>query len=188
MTTRSAFALALVPALGLLAGCGSGKKTASASIVGKVTVNGAALTGGTLVFHSDQGTYTTGVKGTGDFELLDIPPGEYTVTADNEFLDPNHKQEKYKGGSGGPPGGPAGGGSKMPGAGKYGGTVSGPGGGPPNNYKGKGQEAYVPEGANVVKDGTYMPIPAKFKKRDTSTVKVTLADGENKKDIALDGK
>lgn len=188
MTTRRTFALALVPLLACLAGCGSRSKTASASIAGKVTVNGAALTGGTLLFHgAEGGIYQTGVKGTGEFELLDIPPGEYTVTADNEFLDPNKKQQAYKGGSSGPPGAPAGGGSGGM-KGKYGSTMTGPSGGPPSSYKGKGQETYVPEGSNVVKDGTYVPIPAKFKKKDTSGVKVTLGDGENKKDIAFDGK
>jgi hypothetical protein len=190
MFTRKVGALALVPLLSVLVGCGSGKKTASASITGKVLLNGAVLPGGNVTLHgSDGGGYSDTITADGEFRIVDLPPGEYTVTIENDGLDPNRKQQTYKGGDASKgPGAMMKGGAGNPMAGKYGGAMGGSGGAPPNAYKGKGAETYTPEGMTNVKEGSYVAIPAKFKKKDTTGVKVTLEDGENKKDIAFDGK
>lgn len=162
-------------------GCGS-SKTASASITGKITLNGQPVTGGNLYFHSDAGTYSASIDSSGTFRATDIPPGDMTVTIDNDFLDPNRKIPVYNGGKSGPLG--AGGGGA---GGKKYGAMSGPtGGAPMTQYKGKGVElAAPPEGAQTVKDGTFVKIPDIFKKKETSTLKLKIEPGKNEKDITL---
>lgn len=188
MLARKLCALALVPLMAVLIGCGGGKKTASANVSGKVLLNGVPLPGGNLtLFGSAGGGYSDTLSADGDFRIVDLPPGEYTAVIDNEYLDPNRKQQVYKGGDPGKaPGGAVKGSGAM--ASKYGSTVGGSGGAPANTYKGKGVELHAPEGATTVKEGNFVAIPAKFKKKDSSGVKVTIDDGDNKKDISFDGK
>lgn len=176
-----AFSLGLlVLGLAFASGCGS-SKTANASIAGKITLNGQPVTGGNLYFHSENGTYSASIDSTGAFRATDIPPGDVTVTVDNDFLDPNRKTPVYTGGKSGPMG--ASGGGK-----KYG-AMSGPSGAPPSSqYKGKGVElAAPPDGSQTVKDGTFVKIPDVYKKKETSTVKIKIEPGKNDKDITLTG-
>lgn len=188
MTSRSLSLVCLIPLLLILAGCGS-KRTASASITGKLTVNGQPVTGGRIIFNSDSGVYSGGIDPEGKYEVFELPPGEYTITVDNSYLDPDRKVPVYKGQTSGPGAMQ----SKMAGGGamaaKYGATVGGAGGAPPSSYKGAGAEvAPPPEGTQTVKEGTFVKIPDIFTKKETSTAKVTVEPGDNKKDIDLTGK
>lgn len=188
MTARSLVAIVLLPLLLVLAGCGT-KKTASASLSGKVTLNGEPVPGGRLAFFSDTGSYSAVINAQGNYELADIPPGDYTVTVDNEYLDPNKKTPVYTGGqTSGPQMPMAKGGGDL--AAKYGGAMSAPSGVPNGQaYKGKAPDASpVPEGAQIAGEGSYVPIPSVYKKKDTSTLKIKVEPGSNKKDIELTGK
>jgi hypothetical protein len=179
--------LALAPSILVLAGCGASNKTASANVSGKVTLNGQPLSGGTLHFHSAGGVYTAPVDAEGNYRAVDLPPGEVTVTVDNEYLNPDKKTEVYKGQSGNAPrAAPKGGGGDL--SAKYGKTMSGPGGGT-MVAKGPGVKvAPPPEGAQVVKEGTYVAIPAAYKKEATSTLKFSIQPGNNDKDLEMSGK
>ena len=174
-----------------LVGCGSGPRTASANLSGKVLLNGEPVTGGTLAFHTaDSGAYSAQIDEQGNYRAVDLPVGEVTVTVDNHYLDPSIKSQTYSGQGAGRPGGAAS--SKMgnnPMAAMYGKTMSGAGGGPAPAYKGKGVTiAPPPEGATIVKGGTYVPIPSIYQKQETSTIKITLVSGDNQKNIELTGK
>lgn len=179
MTVRSLPFLFLFLSLVLISGCGS-KKTAAANISGKVTLNGQPVAGGSMYFHSDAGSYAATIDPQGNYRLVDIPPGEMTVTIDNEFLDPNRKAQVYTGGNSGP-----GAMKSTPGAGKYGAAM----GGAAPKYQGKGVDlAKPPEGAQTVKDGSYIKIPDVYKKKESSTIKVKIEAGDNDRNIELTGK
>lgn len=183
MRFRLSCAAALFALSALVAGCGGGK-TAAASLAGRALLNGQPITGGTLTLHSESsGAYSFGLNAEGGFEASELPPGNYTVTVDNEFLDPNRKAQSYKGGDVNKSMAPKGSGGS-----KYSGTISGASG-PAPAYKGKGADVGgAPEGAATVKEGSFVAIPAKFKKKDTSGVTIVLAAGENKKDVEFTGK
>lgn len=185
MSVRPLILALFVPLFLVLAGCGS-KKTASAKLSGKVTLNGEPITGGTLNFHSDAGSYSASIDAEGNYRVSDLPAGPMIVTVDNEYLNPNKKTPEYKGGNSGPAA-PKGAG---PMAGKYGGMMSGPtagaGAGPKNT--GGEKSSPIPEGANTTPEGTYKKIPDIFKKKETSTVKVTIDSGDNVVNIEFTGK
>jgi hypothetical protein len=185
MNVRTFAFTLLLPILIILTGCGGGK-TAAAKVSGKVTLNGEAVTGGSMYFHTEAGVYTASIDEEGSFALLDVPPGEVAVTVDNEFLDPNKKTPTYTGGSSATPA------MKTPGggpAGKYGAAMSGPSGGQATQYKGKGMQiAAPPEGAATVKVGTFVKLPDLYKKRETTTIKFKIEPGNNTQNIEMTGK
>ena len=97
MKRRHLFSLPLL-ALILLVGCSS--KTAGSKVSGKVTYNGAPVPGGDVSFYSEQGVYTGHLQKDGTYEIVDMPPGEFTVTVNTEIVKPKPK-EVYKGQSSG---------------------------------------------------------------------------------------
>lgn len=186
MTPRIASAAVLVALLIPIAGCGT-KKTTGSSLSGKVTLNGQPVKGGTLQFYSEAGAYTASIDGDGNYNLPDVPVGEMTVTVDNETLNPKNKPPVYTGGqtSGGASGFKGAAGSPM--AGMYKKAMGGKSAAP--SYKGPGVKVGdAPEGTEIVKEGTYVPIPAVYRKKETSTLKVKIEAGSNKKDLEMTGK
>lgn len=88
--------IGVVAMLGVLGGCGSGvNPNAPANISGKVTYKGAAVTGGSLLFHSADTVYPASIDNDGAYQGRDFPVGEFTVTVDTENLNPARKSTSY---------------------------------------------------------------------------------------------
>ena len=148
MTRRHLFCIPLfllVLMIGL--GCGS-KKTASGKIYGKVTYNGAPVTGGDVAFHSDVGGYSTGITPEGTYQIGEIPPCDAVVTIHTEALNPNVKKQTYTGQT------------------KMGPKVAGGGGG---KMKGEQSSPIPDEGKNT--KGAYVKIPAIYSDKTKSPLK-----------------
>jgi hypothetical protein len=154
----------------VIAGCQeSGNPNAPAKVMGKVTYKGTPVTAGTLTFHGKDGSINNcDISPDGTYSVSNFPEGEMTVTINNELYNPNRKQVDYKGGAGG-----------AGAAGMYKKAAAGPAGG---TNKGKAEMSPTPEGATGLA-GAYVKLPAKYAKKETSDIKVTLVKGENKKDI-----
>ncbi len=145
--------------LGLLIGlgCGGGGKKAPAKVTGKVTYKNAPVTGGTISFHtSDTGVYSTSLTPEGTYTGIDWPAGEMIVTVDTESLNPATKKQDYVGGRGG--GAPGGKAMKI---------------------------SPAPEGFQQAAKGTYVKIPSKYAKKDTSPLKATLKAGQQEVNFDL---
>ncbi len=100
---RSLASAAACLALTALVGCGPGGGGGSgkATISGKVTYQGAPVTGGTLTLYDDKGSpYPVGIKADGTFNVSDVPIGQMGVGIDT--------------GSAAPPASSAGGGQAAP--------------------------------------------------------------------------
>jgi len=167
--------VAIVAIGALTLGCQEkGNPNAPAKVLGKVTYKGELVTIGTLTFYGADGSINScSINPDGTYIGTDFPIGEMTITIDNEFANPDRKKIDYKGGTGGM-------GGKM--ASMYGkkaaaGPVSG-------THKEVAKSSPVPEYANA-QTGTYVKLPAKYAKKETSDAKLTLVKGENKKDIEL---
>ena len=176
MTTRRLLspALLFLLSLGLTLGCGS-KKSAPAQLSGTVTYKGAAVTGGTLAFHSDAGVYTAVIKADGTYTVADLPEGEMVVTVDTENLNPEHKTPVYNEKSGGAAGA------------KYGksGQPAAPPQGSPKEGKAKQETSPAPEGAPKAEVGQYVKIPRTYSDKTKSSLKVTLQAGKQQQNFEL---
>ena len=129
-------------------GCGS-KKMASGKIYGKVTYNGAPVTGGDVAFHTDVGGYSAGITPEGTYQIGEIPLSDAIVTVSTESLNPNVKKQTYQGQSSGP--GP-----------KVGGVAG--------VKKGAETSSPIPDEGKSAK-GTYVKIPAKYADKTKSPLK-----------------
>lgn len=148
-----------------LLGCKGENPNSPARVSGRVTYNGSSVTGGTLTFHSaDGGTIPVAIAADGTYTAFDILAGDMVVTVDTEILNPERKQQEYRGVAGGPKA-------------KY-----GKAGGAGVVAKGK-QNSPAPEG--TVAAGTYMKVPAKYSDPAKSDLKCTLKKGEQKLDFNL---
>jgi hypothetical protein len=176
-TVRLAALAALL--LGVAVGCG-GSQT-PASIRGKVTYKGTPLPGGTLMFFTDNGQYSTTVQtdGSGTYSIKDVPVGSAVVTIETETFNPKNENPEYgaemKGGAKGK-GPPKGGESKFK-AERM--AVEGKGGG-----GGGGSGGFGPAPPEELAK-LYMKIPAKYSDKRTSGLKIDIARGENTKDFEL---
>lgn len=176
MTTRYLLSpvLLFLLSLGLTLGCGS-KKSAPAQLSGKVTYKGAAVTGGTLAFHSDAGAYTAVINADGTYTVTDLPEGEVVVTVDTEDMNPERKIPEYNEKSGGALGT------------KYGKSAQPPAppqGSPPGG-KTKQESSPVPEGAPKAEVGQYVKIPRTYSDKTKSSLKVTLQAGKQQHNFEL---
>ena len=169
MVFKGRFVL-LILLLGLVAaGCGKGTADGRAKLSGKVTYNGAPVTGGMIYFHAAGGpTYSAALRPDGTYLLPDVLPGDMTVTIDTESLNPKTSGPDPKGRSVAP--------------------VTGPGGG-----KGQGSPSAMmrnmmskpPEGVNAAPAGAYVKIPAKYADRAKSGLSVTVTGGSQTKNFEL---
>jgi hypothetical protein len=158
--------LLLLLLCGLLLGCGPRTQTGGKAR-GIVRYHGQPLQGGNLIFHSDKGSYhaTIAQDGTGYYEVVDLPPGDLDVTVETEFLNPG-----------------TGGGAAAAQMAKKGEKVD-------KEYaagmaKMKGSAAPAPVNKEELAK-RYTKIPAKYSKRGTSKLNVTVASGWNDKDFDL---
>ena len=79
----------------LAAGCSS---RPGGSVYGKVTYHDAPVPGGIVLFVPAEGpAYKASITADGTYSTTDVPPGEYTVTVDTEFLNPNKVVPQYGG-------------------------------------------------------------------------------------------
>jgi len=169
LQVRVGGALLLVAGLALL-GCKKVNPNAPPTVSGKVTLNGSAVTGGTIVFHGADGSINQAViSPEGTYFAPDMPEGDMTVTIDTEALNPDKKTPDYN----------------IKGGGGFAQKYSKGGGG--NVVAGKKQEKEpMPQGA-AERTGTYVKIPDKYKDPAKSDLKCTLKKGEQTQDFALTG-
>lgn len=172
----------LAPAALLAALCGCGGSNAG-SVHGKVTFDGQPVTGGTLVFYSETGSYSAGIRPDGTYSITDMPAGEMTVTVETESVNPkNQKTVVYDGRSQG-----GGGGNKMYPGGGGGGGGGKPGGapvGPDGKKYSAGAGSPIPEGAPT-EQGEYVKIPDKYADKAKSGIKKSVTGGKQQIDIEL---
>ena len=103
MTAR--FGLVLGLCLAVTAGCGDGGEGGT-TVSGKVTVAGAPLTGGTIMFQpvTGGGGEANGmIMADGKYAVKGVAPGEYKVTVDTDSLRSAASQVKLPGGATPPP-------------------------------------------------------------------------------------
>lgn len=157
-------------AVAAFAGCqGSGDSKFPAKASGKVTYNGSPVTGGTITFHTADGTpIQAPIDADGSYLIASLPEGPVTVTVETESL--NSKAPQY-----------AGQGNQM--GGMYGGPGAGKASGAP---KGGAMSSPAPEGYSGP-ERAYVKIPAKYADKSTSGITTTLKKGEQKFDVVLTG-
>jgi hypothetical protein len=173
LRARGGAAACLIAAILALVGCQSGGNNQfPAKVSGKVTYNGALVTGGTITFHGGDGTpYEEAITPEGTYKFVNLPEGTMTVTIETESFNPNKKQEAYRSGGGGQAAMYA----KSGGGG--GGRVdkSAPKGGAPKSpYLGE------PSGGPV-----YVKIPDKYRDKAKSGLSVTLKKGDQTQNFEL---
>jgi hypothetical protein len=142
--------------LAAVSGCSN-----TAGVSGKVTYKGQPVPAGTVIFNAPEGgIFTFHLLADGTYSGTELPPGEYVVTVDTEYLNPQaHKQVAY---------------GKDSAAGN-----------PADEYMKKMKEAgKIPEDAGSNKE-TYVKIPAKYADKKSSPLKETLTTGRNQKDFEL---
>ena len=77
-----------------LVGCAKNPH-APASISGKISINGQPIKGGTMQFHTKQGTaYDASINNDGTYSATDIPEGELIITVETESISPQKKAPK----------------------------------------------------------------------------------------------
>jgi len=102
MPTRYRLLVAFCFGLSFLLGCKGGKPN-PAKVSGKVSYKGAPVTGGTVVFYSQDGSvHSCPLSPDGTYEGIQYPVGDYDVTVETESINPNIKQMEYTGGRGAP--------------------------------------------------------------------------------------
>jgi hypothetical protein len=99
MSTKGRLLLLLPLCLVLVFGCKRGNPNAPAKISGKVLYKGDPVPGGTVTFNpTGEGPgYTAAIAPDGSYHATDLPTGEFVVTIDNEFMNPEHKMKEYRG-------------------------------------------------------------------------------------------
>ena len=100
MTKRISCCLLLAVSASIL-GCGKGKGTpeASATVTGKVTLNGKPLPGGTINFRSTTTASRLGsgqIQADGTYTAKEVPQGPCKVFIDNSALKPMDANSGYK--------------------------------------------------------------------------------------------
>jgi hypothetical protein len=84
----------------LVAGCG-GSSGNTANVSGKVTIDGAPVTGGSMQFTAKDGpTFHVQINDDGTYAQSELQPGDYVVTVETESLNPNKKHAVYGGAQG----------------------------------------------------------------------------------------
>jgi hypothetical protein len=150
-----------------LAGCqGSGDNKFPAKVSGKVSYNGSPVTGGTITFHTADGSPIQAAIGLdGTYNIVNLPEGPVTVTVETESL--NQKTPQYTGQ-----------GARK---GMYGGRGAGPaaGGAPKGDTK-----SPMPSEAQSSQP-VYVKIPGKYAQASTSGLTTTLKKGDQKFDVTL---
>ncbi len=181
MTLKGRLLLTLPLYAALVIGCSKGNPNAPATVTGKVTYNGAPVTGGMVVFHPKEGgMYTAAISPEGTYSVSDLPIGDATVTVDTESINPNAKMPEYKGGNSGPGGGVG----KAMYSQMMGGTKGSKGAPGGQSHKAE-KMSPMPEGANKAGGGTYVKIPEKYKDPEKSGLTTTLKRGSQTYDIEL---
>lgn len=178
MMTRIRIAGVLLLATAVsLTGCSSGNKEYPSQVSGKVSYKGTPVTGGIITLYTATGTpFQAPISNKGTYMFPNLPEGPMTVTIETESINPDTmKKEDYKGGKAGAGGGPGAGiGAMYKKA------------GPAPALK-KGQEyksSPVPDGASTG-EVAYVKIPAKYKDKETSGLKIDLKSGKQTKDLEL---
>jgi hypothetical protein len=104
MTLKSRLVLALPLCLFVVFGCDKTNSSTPASVSGKVTYKGEPVSGGVLMFNPKPGTAgvvsSTILNPDGTYSVAQAPSGEFTVTVDTEFLNPDKKTQAYPGSGG----------------------------------------------------------------------------------------
>lgn len=170
-----AAALAGAAVLGL-AGCG--KSGPSAKVSGKVTYKNEPLKAGIIYFKSpDLGEYNCNLREDGTYVFGDMPTGTYTVVIDNETWNPDQTPSDYVKTKGG---------KKIAekinkGNDEYNKTVGG------GQFAGGGGGAAAATGPANKEDlaRLYVKLPKKYSHPQTSGLKYTVVDGDQKKDFEL---
>src|SRR5262245_40014712 len=162
-------AAALLAAV-VLVGCQGGNPNAPARVTGKVTYNGAPLTGGSITFHfKEGGSASAAIAADGTYSAIDISAGEAVVTVETESVNPDKKKVEYRstGGAGG---------------GMYGKKSSG-GGGASGGGKGAAMSP-APEGTPSSQT-VYVKIPKRYSEVANSGLSATLKRGRQTHDVPL---
>jgi hypothetical protein len=141
----------------LLLGCSGGGSGRPARVSGAVMYKGTALTAGSISFYAAEGrpAGTAYITPEGTYSLADLPTGDLTVTVETESANPKHQV-----------------GANQYGAGR-GKTVTHPSGLP--------EGVTPPEAAK----GNYVKIPPRYADPKKSQLTVTLASGNQTKNIDL---
>jgi hypothetical protein len=145
-------------------GCSNRNPNAPASLHGKVTYNGKAVTGGTVTVHAPTGGvhYPMHIDKDGSYAGNNLPAGECVVTVETESVKPAAANQQMN----------------------YGGGRTDP----QQEYRKKMQE----RGAKIGDTGTpkpsviaYVKIPSRYAEPEKSPLRITLASGDQKKDLEL---
>lgn len=154
-------------------GCGG---PTPAKIKGKVTYKGEPLPGGSIIFFTSAGQYSTTIMNDGTYSAVDLPTGSATVVIETESLNPNagataleKMNTKDKQRSKGEALNAA---ARMKAEGR-----GGPGSGSGSGFDGPANKEDLAK--------MYMKIPSKYVDKRTSGLQVDLARGEQKKDFEL---
>ena len=158
MNLKGGFALTLPLCLVFAFGCQNGNPNTPASVKGKVTYKGEPVPGGRVTFvPKAEGVAPTAILGAdGTYSIADAPAGDFTVTVDNEFLNPDKKAPAY------------------PGSAQAG-----------NNPMGSGPPPGAPAAA-AAPTGKYVKIPKKYADAKESTLTAKLAAGTQTQDFKLE--
>jgi hypothetical protein len=178
-TIRSILFLGMLTLVSI--GCGSTNTGVSARVHGTVTYNGSVLPGGVLVYYSKTGgVFSSAIRKDGSYDISDAPVGDYEVTIETESINPNKKQEDYKGMTGG-------GATSKTGSSKYG---KGGGSSTPQSKPSGGTNKmaassspmpdYAPQ-ANA----EYVKIPSRYGEKDKSGLAAKLDSGNQKVNFDL---
>lgn len=151
-----------------LAGCqGSGDSKFPAKVSGKVTYNGSPVTGGTITFHTADGSPIQAAIGAdGSYTIVNLPEGPVTVTVETESL--NQKTPQYTGQGD-----------------QKGAMYGGRGGGGPAGGAPKGDTKSPMPSEAQSSQPVYVKIPAKYAQTATSGLTTTLKKGDQKFDVPL---
>jgi hypothetical protein len=156
-------AVAIAAAILTMAGCDSNKQS-QGKVSGKVTYNGATVTGGSVTFFTADNTpLQVPIGADGLYVVPNVPEGPVTVVVETESL--NKKAEEYRGGGAGKGMYGKGGGGQVP--------------------KGKGMEYSPGPAGGGGASPIYVKIPAKYADKATSGLTTTVKKGDQTYNIEL---
>jgi len=124
-------------------------------VSGTVKYKGQPVTGGSMTLYVGDAGYPVAIDSNGHFTAYQLPEGEAIVTVDTEPLNPSKP--------------------KYPGSGRR----------KDKDKGGSGSSSPAPEGKGGGPAGTYVKIPAKYRTKDKSDLRLTLKAGSNRKDFEL---